>query len=1484
MAHYSFEGNFDDLSTNHLNATAYGEASIVYDPDRGSNVVTLDGAGDYVDLGSDTLFNWQGGWTAAFWVKLRNWDEGWDTFLKKNDSYSFERNVTGEQLAFYHWPNWSGTTVDLTSDGKWHHIVATLDGVEQKIYIDGQLWGSVKNAGAFAKNGNPVILGSAGGTSRFIDASFDDLRLYKAALTDQKIRDLYNLEKSTGLIAAYSFDSDFSDVSGNNLNATAHGDAAIVYDMDRGGNVVSLDGAGDYVDLGSDALFNWQGGWTAAFWVKLRNWDEGWDTFLKKNDSYSFERNVTGEQLAFYHWPNWTGTTVDLTADGRWHHIAATLDGVEQKIYIDGQLWGSVKNAGAFATNSNPVILGSAGGTGRFIDALFDDLRMYKTALSDVEIAKLAKPNVSGYLIARYAFEGNFNDSSLNGLNATANGDAAIVYDDARESNVVTLDGAGDFVNLGNDTLFNWQGGWTAAFWVKLRNWDEGWDTFLKKNDAFSFERDVTSENLAFYHWPNWSGTSAPLSADGKWHHIAATLDGTEQRIYLDGLLTAVVKNAGAFYTNANPVILGSAGGDSRFLDASFDNLEIYKIALSESQIKDLAGYVETSTLVAHYGFESDFSDASANKLTVTPQGNPTITFDAVRNSNVLALDGDGDYLDLGKSTLFNWKSGWSAAFWVKLVDWEDGDVLLEKADAYSIGKDAGNEKLAFSQWPGGLPLTAAFPTDGAWHHVTATLDETTQSIFIDGYLAASVPNTNGFASNTKKLLLGSPGSGKFIHAFFDDVRLYSEALSIATIRELAGAQSLKGNVVLLHFEENLDNAAAAGGSAKAYGEIQYVDGLPGMGKAIYLDNSAENDTTYLSFPAIPELTTTSDWTIQGWFKYADTTASPWNATSYLVSKVDDRRNFNYWVSSSLTSPGVAAGYISKNKGGFVADPTTTVPFASKAELADKWYHFTFQRDSVLKVISLAIHDQDNNLVDFRFSQSHPAYAAPVTSDIAVLFGRRFIGTGNYFNGYLDEVRISNVMESVDLPPVILYPHYLSTPAYSQKIGNQDENLANYPVNVYIAVLGKHDGVASAKVRYHTVSDPYEKVAPDDPRWQEVFMNQGEGDLFTGLIPKHPFGSVIDYYITATSTTGKISTSGAYADSTYERFGVWRARDKVLQLSFEEADLNFVDSSPYNNKLVTLGDWVLWDDPADQVEGKYCAYLPEGSFAFGEIISPFLSMEEYTISAWVKPQPALPPHNVYIISGTADSYNNSHTVGNAWSAQNYTFLCRYGHIKNDVLHENRWPGEFPWHGDRNFVFADTLGKWAHYLINCGPDSIVVQRNDEHDQPVERDVYKGPLGQGWEHPFKPIAPSRGKFRIGPPGPADATPFYTGYIDDIQVYNYQTLPGNFAKTPTLVNYYLADIPERYELFQNFPNPFNPSTQIKFSLPKNQHVSIRIYDVVGRLTRTVLDKNLSAGSHILNWDGTDELGRRVATGIYFYRLDTDKFSQTKKMMFLK
>ena len=94
----------------------------------------------------------------------------------------------------------------------------------------------------------------------------------------------------------------------------------------------------------------------------------------------------------------------------------------------------------------------------------------------------------------------------------------------------------------------------------------------------------------------------------------------------------------------------------------------------------------------------------------------------------------------------------------------------------------------------------------------------------------------------------------------------------------------------------------------------------------------------------------------------------------------------------------------------------------------------------------------------------------------------------------------------------------------------------------------------------------------------------------------------------------------------------------------------------------------------------------------------------------------------------------------------------------------------------------------------------------------------------------------------------------------------------------------LPEQYTLYQNFPNPFNPVTNIAFDLPGQDHVTLVIYDIMGREIARIFDGNLNGGHYKYNWNGKHRSGSEPAAGVYFYRLTTNDFQQTRKMLIIK
>ena len=115
-----------------------------------------------------------------------------------------------------------------------------------------------------------------------------------------------------------------------------------------------------------------------------------------------------------------------------------------------------------------------------------------------------------------------------------------------------------------------------------------------------------------------------------------------------------------------------------------------------------------------------------------------------------------------------------------------------------------------------------------------------------------------------------------------------------------------------------------------------------------------------------------------------------------------------------------------------------------------------------------------------------------------------------------------------------------------------------------------------------------------------------------------------------------------------------------------------------------------------------------------------------------------------------------------------------------------------------------------------------------------------------------------------------------IDEITLLLYDSVATDIGESEIL--------PNEFSLSQNYPNPFNPSTEIEYTIPKNSHVQIEIFNLQGQKICDLQNNTQSAGTYVVTWDGKTDVGGSAASGIYLYRIKTDDFSETKKMLLLK
>ena len=131
-------------------------------------------------------------------------------------------------------------------------------------------------------------------------------------------------------------------------------------------------------------------------------------------------------------------------------------------------------------------------------------------------------------------------------------------------------------------------------------------------------------------------------------------------------------------------------------------------------------------------------------------------------------------------------------------------------------------------------------------------------------------------------------------------------------------------------------------------------------------------------------------------------------------------------------------------------------------------------------------------------------------------------------------------------------------------------------------------------------------------------------------------------------------------------------------------------------------------------------------------------------------------------------------------------------------------------------------------------------------------------------------------------------YSSYFGNIHNLIYARIDGmqygTYPSGLTSVEIVKEHPPNNFTLLQNHPNPFNSTTVINFNLPEPAEIKLTVFDVTGNEVKTILNSRLLAGTHSARWDGTDNYGRNVASGLYFIRLQTGQASQTIKAVYTR
>ena len=129
------------------------------------------------------------------------------------------------------------------------------------------------------------------------------------------------------------------------------------------------------------------------------------------------------------------------------------------------------------------------------------------------------------------------------------------------------------------------------------------------------------------------------------------------------------------------------------------------------------------------------------------------------------------------------------------------------------------------------------------------------------------------------------------------------------------------------------------------------------------------------------------------------------------------------------------------------------------------------------------------------------------------------------------------------------------------------------------------------------------------------------------------------------------------------------------------------------------------------------------------------------------------------------------------------------------------------------------------------------------------------------------------------------FCLANLDDANRYEFLDGVGDqFGFLTGVDNEKATGLPQEFALHRNYPNPFNPQTSIAYELPVTAKVDLAVYNVLGQKIRTLVNVNKAAGRYAATWDGKNDFGMQVASGVYFYKIMAGDFVQSYKMMLVK
>jgi len=497
---------------------------------------------------------------------------------------------------------------------------------------------------------------------------------------------------------------------------------------------------------------------------------------------------------------------------------------------------------------------------------------------------------------------------------------------------------------------------------------------------------------------------------------------------------------------------------------------------------------------------------------------------------------------------------------------------------------------------------------------------------------------------------------------------------------------------------------------------------------------------------------------------------------------------------------------------------------------------------------SVLVDDDSDSLVQYYASHPKPSLGTIADS----IRGWVYHHYGSYADSSiykLEPLYISDVNWGAGPPSVANVKRNIGAPTSSDDV-------------TISAVVSTNLTIAEVKAYYEVV------VGGTSAGYSSVTMTNSGGDKYEGTIPKQAAGSFVNYFVAAMDNNDQSTT--APADTSLLNF-CYVVKDGPLTIAdIEYTPWKLADSPFEGYKVAVTG--VVTIDTSNY--NKYSAWSIQDASA------PWSG-----IFVWRKNKIALNVGDEVTVYGTVTDYNadyhykwdnNTTILADSFKVVNTgntvdAVKVSTGDLASGTAKAELYEGVLVEINNATFIGANQYDvSFNDGSGICLVDGDFMLARDQDPNTIFHVNQSGNFLVAFGDTIRPgevVNRIRGVFT------------YSFGTAKIEVRN-----SNDFGTPTGVNPNFNPQQLSYRLEQNYPNPFNPETRIYFEIPVSHQVNMVIYNILGQRVRALINEKYDSGYHIVNWDGRDDYGNIVPTGIYIYRIKAGNFVASHKMLMMK